>query len=61
MFEKADKAFAQQLVVQLEKPLKDVDPRFLLEKFEGHRSINVRFRQGRGHLLHACACALVFA
>ena len=46
MFETANKAFAQELVVQLEKPLKDVDPRFLLEKFEGHRSITFDFDKG---------------
>jgi hypothetical protein len=46
MFETADKTFAQQLVVQLEKPLKDIDPRFLLEKFEGHRSITFDFDKG---------------
>src|ERR1700683_90323 len=39
MFESADKAFARDLVTQLERPLKDVDARFLLEKFEGNRSI----------------------
>jgi hypothetical protein len=46
MFEAADKTFAQELVTQLEKPLKDVDPRFLLEKFEGHRSITFDFDKG---------------
>jgi hypothetical protein len=46
MFEKADQAFAQTLVTQLEKPLKDVDTRFLLEKFEGHRSISFDFDKG---------------
>jgi hypothetical protein len=46
MFEAADKTFAQELVIQLEKPLKDVDPRFLLEKFEGHRSITFDFDKG---------------
>ncbi len=46
MFETADKTFAQDLVAQLEKPLKDVDPRFLLEKFEGHRSITFDFDKG---------------
>ena len=46
MFEKADRAFAQQLVTQLEKPLKDVDPRFLLESFEGNRSITFDFEKG---------------
>ena len=46
MFEAADKAFAQNLVAQIEKPLKDIDPRFLLEKFEGHRSITFDFDKG---------------
>jgi len=46
MFEAADKTFAQELVTQLEKPFKDVDPRFLLEKFEGHRSIMFDFDKG---------------
>jgi hypothetical protein len=46
MFETADKDFAQELVTQLEKPFKDIDPRFLLEKFEGHRSIMFDFDKG---------------
>ena len=46
MFETADKEFAQTLVTQLEKPLKDIDPRFLLEKFEGNRSISFDFDKG---------------
>jgi hypothetical protein len=46
MFESADKVAAQELVTQLEKPLKDVDPRYLLEKFEGHRSITFDFNNG---------------
>lgn len=46
MFESADKAFAQELVTQIEKPLKDIDPRYLLEKFEGHRSITFDFDRG---------------
>jgi hypothetical protein len=46
MFESANKEFAQELVTQLERPLKDVDPRFLLEKFEGHRSIMFDFDKG---------------
>jgi len=46
MFESADKAFAQELVTQIEKPLKDIDPRYLLEKFEGHRSITFDFDKG---------------
>jgi len=46
MFEAADKVFAQELVTQIEKPLKDIDPRYLLEKFEGHRSITFDFDKG---------------
>lgn len=46
MFERADQDFAQTLVTQIERPLKDVDPRFLLEKFEGHRSITFDFDKG---------------
>jgi len=46
MFESADKAFAQELVTQIEKPLKDIDPRYLLEKFEGNRSITFDFDKG---------------
>jgi hypothetical protein len=46
MFESADTHRAHELVTQLEKPLKDVDPRFVLEKFEGHRSITFDFDKG---------------
>ena len=46
MYEKADQAFAQKLVEQMEKPLKDISPRFLLEKFEGNRSITFDFEKG---------------
>ena len=46
MYESANKEFAQELVTQLERPLKDVDPRFLLEKFEGNRSITFDFDKG---------------
>ncbi|HEY0257073.1 MAG TPA: hypothetical protein VGC39_06495 [Candidatus Methylacidiphilales bacterium] len=44
MFEAADTVFAETLIAQLEKPLKDVDPHFLLEKFEGNRSITFDFK-----------------
>jgi hypothetical protein len=44
MFEAADLVFAEILVAQLEKPLKDIDPHFLLEKFEGNRSITFDFK-----------------
>lgn len=43
MFEGADMEFAEIVITELEKPLKDVDPRFLLEKFEGNRSITFDF------------------
>jgi len=46
MFETADRAVAENLVAQIEKPLKDIDPRFLLEKFEGNRSITFDFDKG---------------
>jgi hypothetical protein len=46
MFENADKDFAETLAAQIEKPLKDIDPRFLLEKFEGNRSIMFDFDKG---------------
>jgi hypothetical protein len=46
MFETANKAFAETLVGQLERPLKGVDPRFILEKFEGNRSITFDFDKG---------------
>lgn len=46
MFEAANETAAQDLVTQIERPLKDIDPRFLLEKFEGHRSITFDFDKG---------------
>jgi hypothetical protein len=46
MFEAADMAFAENLAAQIERPLKDIDPRFLLEKFEGNRSITFDFDKG---------------
>ena len=39
MFEAADLDFARTLADELEKPLKQTSPEFLLQKFEGHRSI----------------------
>jgi hypothetical protein len=44
MFEAADLVFAETLVKELERPLKDIDPHFLLEKFEGNRSIAFDFK-----------------
>jgi hypothetical protein len=46
MYEHADLPFAQKLAGQMEKQLKDVDPKFLLEKFEGNRSITFDFEKG---------------
>jgi len=46
MYENADQPFAQKLADQLEKPLKDVAPKFLLENFEGNRSISFDFEKG---------------
>lgn len=46
MFENADIDFATLLIKELEKPLKDFDPRFLFEKFEGNRSITFDFSAG---------------
>jgi hypothetical protein len=46
IFESADVAGAQALAGELEKPLKDIAPRFLLEKFEGNRSINFDLEKG---------------
>ncbi len=43
MFESADMAAATELQAQIEKPLKNIAPRFLLEKFEGNRSITFDF------------------
>jgi hypothetical protein len=39
MFEAADLDFAKTLADELEKPLKQISAEFLLQKFEGHRSI----------------------
>jgi hypothetical protein len=46
IFEKADRDGAQILVEEIEKPLKEISPRFLLESFEGHRSISFDFEKG---------------
>jgi hypothetical protein len=46
IFEKADVRAAEALAGELEKPLKDISPRFLLEKFEGNRSINFDLEKG---------------
>lgn len=45
MFEAADQSFAESLVAQIEKPFKDIDSRFLLETFEGNRSITFDFEK----------------
>jgi hypothetical protein len=39
MFETADLEFAKKVAAELEKPLKQADAKFLLTRFEGHRSI----------------------
>jgi hypothetical protein len=46
IFESADVSGAEALAGELEKPLKDIAPRFLLEKFEGNRSINFDLEKG---------------
>jgi len=46
MYENMDQVFAEKLIKELEKPLKDVDGKFLLEKFEGNRSITFDFNAG---------------
>jgi hypothetical protein len=46
IYEKADRDGAQILVEEIEKPLKEISPRFLLESFEGHRSISFDFEKG---------------
>ena len=46
IFEKADRDGAQILVEEIEKPLKEISPRFLLESFEGHRSITFDLEKG---------------
>ncbi len=46
MFETADLEFAERLVAELEKPLKKIEPQFLLEHFEGHRSISFDLQTG---------------
>ena len=46
IFENADHDGAQILVEEIEKPFKEISPRFLLESFEGHRSISFDFENG---------------
>ena len=46
IFEHADRDGAQILLEELEKPLREVSPRYLLESFEGHRSITFDFKTG---------------
>ena len=46
IFEKADVPAAEALAKELEKPLKDIATQFLLEKFEGNRSINFDLEKG---------------
>jgi hypothetical protein len=44
MFETGDVAKAKQLAVELEKPLADVDPKFVLEHVEGQRSFHFNLK-----------------
>jgi hypothetical protein len=46
IFEKADVTGAEKLAAEIEKPLKEINPRFLLEKFEGNRSISFDLEKG---------------
>jgi hypothetical protein len=46
LFEKADVGGAEKLARELEKPLQDISPRFLLENFEGNRSITFDLQKG---------------
>jgi hypothetical protein len=46
LFETADLEFAERLVAELEKPLKKIEPKFLLEQFEGQRSITFDLETG---------------
>jgi hypothetical protein len=46
IFEKADRDGAQIMVEEIEKPLQNISPRFLLESFEGHRSIGFDLEKG---------------
>jgi hypothetical protein len=46
IFEQADRDGAQILLEELEKPLGQMSPRYLLESFEGHRSITFDFETG---------------
>ena len=46
IFEKGDRDGAKIVAEELEKPLKNISPRFLLESFEGHRSITFDFKTG---------------
>ena len=47
IFEKADRDGAQIMVEEIEKPLQNISPRFLLESFEGHRSISFDLEKGQ--------------
>jgi hypothetical protein len=46
IFEKADLEAAEILVKEIEKPVRDISPRFLLESFEGNRSISFDLSKG---------------
>ncbi len=46
IFEQADLVGAEALIAEIEKPLKDVSPAFLLKNFEGNRSISFDLEKG---------------
>jgi hypothetical protein len=46
IFEKADLEAAEILVKEIEKPVRDIGSRFLLESFEGNRSISFDLSRG---------------
>jgi len=45
MFEKGDFDMAKTISEQLEKPLSDLDPMFVLQKMEGHRALLFNFEK----------------
>jgi hypothetical protein len=46
IFENADLDGAEELVKEIEKPLKEIGVRFILESFEGNRSISFNLEKG---------------
>jgi hypothetical protein len=47
MFEHGNVALAKELSMQLEKPFKDLEPKFVLESLDGHRSFAFHFQTQR--------------